>query len=149
MRLPLPHILENNGDKQFRNVVLDMLPTPAGKLLGGNWELGESEIRSDSWNYQPYVEDMNELAVAAFVQDRNTGKILQASVNHQDKPVEVRNTLEVSPLHIYPNPAKNTIHVNLGRTSRRSRNFQVIGYEWQNSSNRTCAARLSDLPDWN
>ena len=31
----------DNGDRQFRNVVLDMLPTPAGKLLGSDWVRGQ------------------------------------------------------------------------------------------------------------
>jgi len=35
-----------NGDTHFRNVVLDMLPTPAGKLLGDSWPKGSSDSRT-------------------------------------------------------------------------------------------------------
>ena len=69
-----------NGDTHFRNVVLDMLPTSAGKLLGNNWLKGNTDTRINTWNYKPYVEDVNDLAVVAFLQDRTSKQILQAVV---------------------------------------------------------------------
>ena len=57
-----------NGDQEFRNVVLDMLP-PAGKLLKSDWESGDTMVRENNWEYQTYVEDILDLGVAAFVQD--------------------------------------------------------------------------------
>jgi PKD repeat protein len=104
-----------NGDTHFRNVVLDMLPSPAGKLLGENWIKGNSEFRINTWDYKPYVEDINELAVAAFLQDRSNGRILQAAVNYKDKTVD--RPERASPwrdLNLYPNPASQIIYVNLG-----------------------------------
>ncbi len=104
-----------NGDNHFRNVVLDMLPSPAGKLLGENWIKGNSEFRINTWDYRPYVEDINELAVAAFLQDRSNGRILQAAVNYKDKTVD--RPERISPwrdLNLYPNPASQIIYVNLG-----------------------------------
>ena len=56
-----------------------MLPTPAGKLLGNEWFNGKTESRSFSWDYPEYIEDIEDLAVVAFVQDRDNGGILQAA----------------------------------------------------------------------
>lgn len=104
-----------NGDTQFRNVVLDMLPTPAGKLLGDLWHKGSSDTRTSTWTYKSYVEDFNDLAVAAFVQDRSNGRILQAAVDYKDVTVEVqRPAFGIRNLYIYPNPANEFINVNLG-----------------------------------
>ena len=107
-----------NGDAHFRNVVLDMLPSPAGKLLGDNWYEGKSDVRANTWTYRPYVENINDLAVAAFLQDRSTGRILQAAVDYKNEMVGVLNPLsEIRSLNIYPNPAHNIIYVNLGTRS--------------------------------
>ncbi|HER08089.1 MAG TPA: T9SS type A sorting domain-containing protein [Bacteroides sp.] len=104
-----------NGDTEFRNVVLDMLPSPAGRLLGGNWYKNVSDIRTHSWVYAPYVEDVEDLGVAAFVQDRTTGRILQAAVSYKNPLVGVGGRpTETGSLHVYPNPARNSFYINLG-----------------------------------
>jgi len=116
-----------NGDTHFRNVVLDMLPNPAGSLLGAYWRSGKSDVSSFSWSYKPYVEDIDDLAVAAFIQDRSTGQILQAAVNYKDNTVG-RPDPDSDPgdLNIYPNPARNYIFVNLGYRSTHSGRIEVL-----------------------
>jgi PKD repeat protein len=105
----------SNGETLFRNVVLDMLPTAAGKLLDYNWYKGTNEVQTFSWTFKPYVEDVDDLAVAAFIQERSTNKILQAAVKYQDLRVGKSDPLsESGSLYIYPNPAHQLIHVNLG-----------------------------------
>jgi PKD repeat protein len=106
-----------NGDTLFRNVVLDMLPTPSGRLLGSDWEYGDSDIRTNTWDYQPFVEDLSELGLAAFIQDRFTGQIIQVAVRHKEWGVGMEEVREVATLHVYPNPAKNELYVNLGKAS--------------------------------
>ncbi len=109
----------SNGDTQFSNVVLDMLPTQ-GKLLGGNWYKGKSDVSTDTWTYQHYVEDIDELAVAAFVQDRSSFQILQAAVNYKDKTVAAPDAVSgITGLHISPNPAQDLLYVNLGARTER------------------------------
>ena len=116
-----------NGDTAFRNVVLDMLPTPAGKLLGDNWSLGSSDMRVNTWIYKPYVEDIEDLAVVAFVQDRNSKQILQAAVDYKTPQVGIgKNPVTMEALHIYPNPARSIVNVNLGRPSERDGRFEVV-----------------------
>jgi len=117
----------DNGDEHFRNVVLDMLPEPAGKLLGNHWYKGKSDNRSNTWNYKAYVENIDELAVAAFVQDRTTGRILQAAVNYKDKTVGILSP-ESRPenLTIYPNPAHGTVYVNLGERTTQAGRIELL-----------------------
>ncbi|MCK4749225.1 MAG: T9SS type A sorting domain-containing protein, partial [Bacteroidales bacterium] len=116
-----------NGDTHFRNVVLDMLPTPAGKLLGDNWYKGKSDIRTNTWTYQPYVGDANKLAVVAFLQDRNSGKILQAAVDYADKTVGVGDGIrELATIQVYPNPAIRSFYVNLGTPSEYDCRYELM-----------------------
>lgn len=109
-----------NGDTEFRNVVLKMLPTPAGKLLGENWYQGVSMNLSNDWTFEPYVEDVDDLAVLAFVQDRNTKEILQAAVEYKTTPTGIRDRFaDISELQLYPNPAKDFLYVNLGSRTEK------------------------------
>jgi len=116
-----------NGDTHFRNVVLDMLPTPGGKLLGNNWYAGKSDVRTYTWNYKPYVEDIEDLAVAAFVQDRNSGQIIQAAVEYKTEMVGLLNSAsQLRSLNIYPNPANSTLNVNLGARTEYSGKVELL-----------------------
>jgi len=117
----------HNGDTHFRNVVLDMLPTPAGKLLDNNWQIGTNESQTFSWTYKPYVEDIDDLAVAAFIQERSTKKILQAVVEYHDPSVGKHDPLSEScGLYIYPNPAQRFIHANLGYSTENTSRIELF-----------------------
>ncbi len=116
-----------NQDTSFRNVVLDMLPTPAGKLLGGDWYKWKSETKTFSWDYPAFVEDLEDLSVVAFVQDRDNGKVLQAEqiplypdvgIAHKDRKPEY--------LSLFPNPASNYIYVNFGEEVRIPGQIQIM-----------------------
>ena len=116
-----------NGDTDFRNVVLDMLPSPTGRLLGDNWHEGSSDDRTHSWDYKPYVEDIDELAVVAFLQDRTTGQIIQAAVEHRDPTVGIKDpTVELRGLNVYPNPAQSLVYVNLGSGTEHSGRIELL-----------------------
>ncbi len=116
-----------NGDTDFRNVVVDMLPTPTGRLLGDNWREGRSENLSDSWGYKPYVEDIDELAVVAFLQDRTTGQIIDAAVKYKDPTVGIMNPAsEIRGLNVYPNPARSYLYVNLGTSTEQSGRIELL-----------------------
>ncbi len=113
--------LGGNGDTQFRNVVLDMLPTPAGKLLGDNWRKGDSDTRINIWPYAPYIEDINDLGIAAFVQERSSGRILQAVVDYKDETVGLFHPAsQIQGLELYPNPANHSLFVNFGGRTEQS-----------------------------
>jgi len=117
----------SNGETRFRNVVLDMLPTAAGTLLYDNWQKGTSDVQTYSWTYKPYVEDLDDLAVAAFIQERSTGKILQAAVDYQELSVGKPDLLpESGSLQIYPNPANRLLYVNLGNRTESNGRIQLF-----------------------
>lgn len=114
----------NNGIPVFRNVVLDMLPTPAGKLLGDKWVQGKTDVRTQTWIYAPYVEDIDDLAVAAFIQDRSSNRVLQAAVEYKDPLVRVPEpTADHRNLAVYPNPATTAFYVDLGAGSEDNGNI--------------------------
>ena len=102
-----------NGDTEFRNVVLDMLPTPAGTLFARSWNKGDEEKRTFRWDYK-YMEDQDydELMIVAFLQDSKTGKILQvAAAENSEYPMAVQNH-HVKELSLYPNPSRSVIYVD-------------------------------------
>jgi PKD repeat protein len=105
-----------NTDTEFKNVVLSMLPSGAGKYLGNDWVQGESVVQSFTWPYPEYVEDVDDLGVAAFIADRDKGGIiLQAIYNLKTPPVGNGGTPRVEKdLALYPNPSAGILYVNLG-----------------------------------
>lgn len=116
-----------NGDTHFSNVVLDMLPTPAGKLLGDNWRKGNSDTRINMWSYAPYIEDINDLGIAAFVQERSSGQILQAVVDYKDETVGLPAPASHLPdMEVYPNPAMHALYVNFGTPTEHSGNIEIM-----------------------
>jgi len=108
----------SNGDRSFRNVVLDMLPTPAGKLLGSAWAHTDYQTLNYTWEYASYLEDKEDLGVIAFVQDRETGEIMQTATCHVVSTVGMEeDTKEAYTLSVYPNPVSDICYVNLGERS--------------------------------
>ncbi len=100
-------------DSSFRNVVLDMLPSPAGKLLGNLWGSGTMVEQDFSWDYVDYLEDIEDLCVVAFVQDRDNGWILQANALPKTPLVGIPGKDDVSGSFIlYPNPARDRLTIN-------------------------------------
>ena len=100
----------------YRNVVLDILPTAAGKLLGSDWVVNQSESLSFDWTYADKVEDVDDLAVVAFIFDRDQEKILQASMIGASPGTgigDLQDNMDV--LAIFPNPAQDNVYISLGK----------------------------------
>jgi len=99
----------------FRNVVLDMLPSAGGKLLANEWIRGTSDTVKFEWKYASYVEDVEDLAVIAFIRDRNSGKVLQAAAIPHTPGVGISSRQsDRETMHIYPNPVRDQLHMNFG-----------------------------------
>jgi len=99
----------------FRNVVLEILPTQAGELLGNSWGSGKVSELDFSWDYPEYLEDIEDLSVVAFVQDRESGSILQAADMPHSPGVNLPGD---EPLYdsmvLYPNPAEESTTIKFG-----------------------------------
>lgn len=116
-----------NQDSMFRNVVLDMLPTPAGKLLGNNWTPGKTSEIDFSWDYASYVEDVEDLSVVAFVQDRESGSILQAEILPHTFGVSAPGReVETHSMELYPNPARDYCTINFGSNTDKKGQLLVV-----------------------
>jgi hypothetical protein len=110
----------SNGDIEFRNVVLDMLPSPAGTLWENSWSEGQSLQESLEWEYASFVEHSEELALVAFITDRDKdGEILQAARVFRTPTVSSKAPiLPSSSLAVFPNPVSDVLYVNLGEDAR-------------------------------
>lgn len=100
----------------YRNVVLEILPTPAGTHLGSDWGSGDFESLNFDWTYAAYVENVDDLAVVAFLYDRDLEKILQASTVSASPGTGIfdrKGSMEL--MSLYPNPAQDIIFLNLGK----------------------------------
>jgi len=109
----------------FRNVVLDILPTPTGKLLWNSWSPGQVSEVDFSWDYKEYIEDIEDLSVVAFVQDRESGSILQAA----DMPHSLGVGLpgdepSYEAMVLFPNPAEESTTIKFG--SRTEHYGQIV-----------------------
>jgi len=116
-----------NGATEFRNVVLDILPTAAGKLLGNEWGDGVSSNLNFSWDYASHLEDMEDLMVVAFIMNRDRNQILQSEVIHYTPGtgLEDRAAGDRS-LAIFPNPAGNHVFVNFGTDPVQAGSISIV-----------------------
>ena len=116
-----------NGSTSFRNVVLDILPSSSGELLGNEWGEGVSRDLDFSWAYASYMEDMEDLMIVAFVFDRDNDQILQSSLLEQTPSVGMEQKSPVKrPLAVYPNPAGDYVYVNYGAEVEQKGRLQVV-----------------------
>jgi hypothetical protein len=117
----------DNGTTAFRNVVLDILPTASGKLLGNDWGEGVSRTLDFRWTYPSYVEDVNELMLVAFIMNRDQDQILQSEVQHYSPGTHAGSgKWGERALSIYPNPAISFVYVNFGTESKEAGTVTII-----------------------
>jgi hypothetical protein len=107
-----PDYTGTNGSTRFYNVARKMLPDAAGTLFDHAWSEGQVESIQLTWEnaFFPLLED--SLCIVAYLQDENTGEILQAacipeysSVSSPELPESRTRVL------LYPNPAGETVNL--------------------------------------
>lgn len=98
----------NNGETEFHNVLMKMLPGPYGTSI--SLEEGVTVNITESANLlETFIEEYDDLEVIAWVQDNETRYVLQsASSNLMVGAEEHENNL----FGIFPNPAKNILYVD-------------------------------------
>jgi hypothetical protein len=115
-----------NGGTEFRNVVLDILPSASGKLLGNEWGTGVSVSTDFSWDYASYVEDVEDLMVVAFIMNRDRDQTLQSEVQHYTPGTGMDDKALERSLAIYPNPAGTYVYVNFGTEVLRAGSIRIV-----------------------
>jgi hypothetical protein len=121
-----PKYVGTNGTTEFWQVARKMAPDAAGTYLGNrSWSKGETNYvdLSPELSSIPIGEDSIDIVV--FVQDDETGEILQAATSYQyntaadDKPApEFR-------VWIYPNPAREQVNVRFEEVPGKEMRFML------------------------
>ncbi|MEA3462529.1 MAG: T9SS type A sorting domain-containing protein, partial [Bacteroidota bacterium] len=116
-----------NQTTEFRNVVLAILPSDNGTLLGNTWGAGVSKDLDFSWNYASYLEDEEELIVVAFIMDRDHDQILQSAFVEYSPGTGVEDRAAADTvLAIYPNPAREYVYINFGTEVEQSGQLNIV-----------------------
>jgi len=116
-----------NQTTEFRNVVLDILPSAIGKWLGNTWDSGVSQDLDFSWDYASYLEDVEDLIVVAFIMDRDHDQILQSAVEEYSPGTGGENAVEAdNTFAIYPNPAREYLYINFGKEVEQAGQLNIV-----------------------
>jgi hypothetical protein len=114
-------------DGTFRNVVLDMIPSSTGKLLGNNWQEGTNVEIDFTWDYVSFIEDLEDLCLVAFVQDRDHGWVLQADAVYYSPLVGMpAYEKDNHPMVLYPNPARDQLTIFFGNRTEMPGQIEVV-----------------------
>ncbi|HEY0656277.1 MAG TPA: PKD-like domain-containing protein [Chryseosolibacter sp.] len=109
------------GGVLHRNVLRKLLLQSEGFTVNRTWNAGDLQSIDIDYAIDVPISDGNNLYVVAFVQDKNTRKILQARVlkapvKQGITPVGIEDdpaTAEIRNIHVYPNPASQRINFYL------------------------------------
>jgi hypothetical protein len=102
-----------NGETEFNNVMLKMLPNATGTTLEA-LSVGNAVAITESYNMsQTFMEEPADLAVIVFVQDDSNKNILQSEMMDISilTGIETKALTENSVI-IFPNPASNYINIH-------------------------------------
>jgi hypothetical protein len=115
-----------NGITVFRHVARKMLPGIEGTYLGSKeWNKDETEYANLTYEPSFFSTDTNIITIAVFMQDDETGEILQAATNPQ-YTVSIFDGLEPpSRVLIYPNPARELVNVYFEESPREEMRFTL------------------------
>jgi hypothetical protein len=113
------------------NVLRKLIWGPAGKLVTDTWSVGEVSSQAVNFMMNAHIWKPNDLYVIAFVQDKNTKRILQTVIVKaplkDDVVVGLPEDPSVAAIHgleVYPNPASTTMNLRL-------ENVLPTDYQWK------------------
>ena len=124
----------SNGENEFEYVFMDMMSSKFGENLGGiidgytNSFSYDTDVSSSSGT-APFIEEVDDLHVVAFVQNTsseevlNSAWILSSTSTINEEPTDL-------PFNIYPNPASNYATLNFSLTEHeevRTVVFNTLG----------------------
>jgi hypothetical protein len=100
-----------NGETDYYNVLMQMLPDANGTALGALEMDNSKEISLEFDMSSTFVEEMFDLSAIIFVQDNATKEVLQST----QIPILLVDNVETKVLQlatIYPNPFTNSITID-------------------------------------
>lgn len=101
-----------NGQSNFLNVVRDMLPNAAGTASFNAWDEGQIEQYQFVWDVTD-VEDLQNLRVAAFIQNDNNFEIYQVATNDETNLNTSAENRMADPIELTLFPVPSNTEVNL------------------------------------
>jgi len=107
-----PAYVGTNGITVFRHVARKMLPGAAGTYLGSR-EWSKDETESTNFPYEPtfFSTAKDSITIVVFMQDDETGEILQAATNPQYVVSTSDDLATPSQVFVFPNPARDLVNV--------------------------------------
>ena len=113
----ITEITGENGETEFLSVLRKMLPNAGGTNLPQNWNAGQTEQISFSWQFEN-VYDPEKINAVVFIQDETTQEIYQGTT---DDSASSQNGIahnlismkEDAGFIVYPNPASTRIMILL------------------------------------
>lgn len=102
-----------NGETEFNNVMMKMLPNANGTTLGA-LSIGNAVSLTESYNMNlTFMEELTDLAVIVFVQDNNDKNVLQSEMMDISISTEIENKFNSrNTVNLFPNPANGIISLD-------------------------------------
>ena len=98
----------NNGETEFHNVLMKMLPGSYGTSF--TLQPGETVSLSESANLiETFIEEFEDLQVVVWIQDNETRYVIQSESS--DLTVGINDLDDQEKVSIYPNPVSNLLYI--------------------------------------
>jgi hypothetical protein len=115
-----------NGITVFRQVARKMLPDASGTYLGNkSWANGDNENVVLTWETPSFELYEDSISIVVFIQDDLTLEILQAASNPEYAVSTFEGLEPPSQVLIYPNPARELVHVHFEETPVEEMRFTL------------------------
>ena len=119
-----------NGERDFYNVMVKMLPTNIGHILPTSFSTGDYVQFNNSWKLEN-VYDNDELEVVVFIQDYSSKEVFQAGVSSTDpltplytNDVEIKNVQYLTDKNCSGKMSPKIVIQNNGATDITSMDIQ-------------------------
>lgn len=114
----------SNGETEFHHVMMKMVPGASGQLYA---EIPAGEVQTFEHTVDmssTFVEDMEDLSVALFLQDPDTKEVFQAAYAYKSA-VGVKD-IQPEMLSIYPNPVSDQLNILIPETAGKEVKIEIL-----------------------
>ncbi len=126
--------LVESGEDANKNYLRKLLLQAEGKVINKTWSNGIEEVVPVNYTIDVPIRRPDNLSIIAFVQDKNSGRILQSVIRKINRKVgsvvvgvsDDPATAEISGLDIYPNPVSNTLNLQTDNKLHQDYKWKLI-----------------------